>query len=29
MVTFQSEQVTSEMTGVNVKGMIIWKINND
>jgi hypothetical protein len=28
MVTFESEQVTSEMNGVNIKGMVIWKINS-
>jgi len=29
MVTFESEQVTSEMSGVKIKGMIIWKINKN
>ena len=27
MVTFESEQVTSEMSGVHVKGMLIWTIH--
>jgi regulator of protease activity HflC (stomatin/prohibitin superfamily) len=28
MVTFESEQVTSEMSGVKIKGMIIWKVSS-